>query len=307
MQRLDEYREYLKSLPLPELQNTADTGYLLAFIDGDRDAMARNLHMVGENGSGYTLASDTAAYFGHATQARELAERAVAADITADVQENGAISLAVAAQWEAAYGNTGSALQLATKAMALAPTSPAAGVESALAFALAGDSSRADALAHDLTQRFPVDEQMQSIWLPAIRGQIALNRKDSGQALRALGAPSQIEAGNIQFIMVGTCLYTSYVRGNAFLAAGDGKAAAPDFRRILDRSGLVDNCWTGALARLGIARANALQAKTSTGAGADAAHVRARAAYQNFLTLWKDADPDIPIYKEAKAEYAKLQ
>jgi eukaryotic-like serine/threonine-protein kinase len=98
-----------------------------------------------------------------------------------------------------------------------------------------------------------------------------------------------------------------YVRGEAYLAAGQGSAAAAEFQKILDHSGIVWNCWTGALARLGVARANALQAKSSQGADADAARVRALAAYKDFLALWKDADPDIPILKEAKAEYAKLQ
>ena len=98
-----------------------------------------------------------------------------------------------------------------------------------------------------------------------------------------------------------------YVRGEAYLAAGQGSAAAAEFQKTLDHSGIVWNCWTGALARLGVARANALEAKDSTGADADLARTRALAAYKDFLTLWKDADPDIPIYKQAKAEYAKLQ
>jgi len=95
--------------------------------------------------------------------------------------------------------------------------------------------------------------------------------------------------------------------GQAYLAAGQGEAAAAEFQKILDRSGIVWNCWTGALARLGVARANASQAKNATGAEADAARVRALAAYQDFLALWKDADPDIPVWRQAKAEYAKLQ
>ena len=98
-----------------------------------------------------------------------------------------------------------------------------------------------------------------------------------------------------------------YVRGEAYLAAGQGSAAAAEFQKILDHSGIVWNCWTGALAHLGVARANALQARTSQGADADAARVRALAAYKDFLTLWKGADPDIPILITAKSEYAKLQ
>jgi hypothetical protein len=97
-----------------------------------------------------------------------------------------------------------------------------------------------------------------------------------------------------------------YVRGEAYLAARQGKEATAEFQKILDHSGIVWNCWTGSLAHLGVARANALQSKTLQSADADAARVRALAAYKDFLTLWKDADPDIPILKQAKAEYAKL-
>ena len=104
-----------------------------------------------------------------------------------------------------------------------------------------------------------------------------------------------------------SCLYPAYVRGNAYLAAGQGNAAAAEFQKILDHSGIVWNCWTGALAHLGVARANGLQAHTSQGTDADAARLRALAAYKDFLALWEDADPDIPILKQAKAEYAKLQ
>ena len=106
--------------------------------------------------------------------------------------------------------------------------------------------------------------------------------------------------------VTGLQVYPTYIGGEAYLAAEQGGAAA-EFQKIVDHSGIVWNCWTGALAHLGVARANALQAKTSQGADADAARVRALAAYEDFLTLWKDADPDIPIHKQAKAEYAKLQ
>ena len=148
---------------------------------------------------------------------------------------------------------------------------------------------------------------MQSLWLPAIQALLALDRKNPAPALNALQAATHIELGNIFFVNNISCLYHVYVRGEAYLAAGQGSAAAAEFQKILDHSGIVWNCWTGALAHLGVARANALQSKTMQGADADAARVRALAAYKGFLTLWKDADPDIPILKEAKAEYAKLQ
>jgi eukaryotic-like serine/threonine-protein kinase len=136
---------------------------------------------------------------------------------------------------------------------------------------------------------------------------LALNKKNPTAALNTLQAASGIELGQIAFVANISCLYHVYVRGEAYLAAGQGSAAATEFQKILDHSGIVWNCWTGALAHLGVARANALQAKTLQGADAAAARVRALAAYKDFLALWKDADPDIPILKEAKAEYAKLQ
>jgi hypothetical protein len=120
-------------------------------------------------------------------------------------------------------------------------------------------------------------------------------------------ASSDLELGQIEAVINMSCLYSVYVRGEAYLAAGKVRASAAEFQRILDHGGIVWNCWTGALAHLGVARANALESKASEGAEADAARVRALAAYKDFLSLWKDADPDIPILKAAKAEYAKLQ
>ena len=172
---------------------------------------------------------------------------------------------------------------------------------------MAGEAARAESLAHDLNKRFPLDTQMQSLWLPAIRAQLALNRKNPAAALSSFRSASAIEFGQISFVANISCLYPTYIRGEAYLAARQGSAAAAEFQKILDHSGIVWNCWTGALAHLGVARAQCLQSRTSQGADADAARVRALAAYKDFLALWKDADPDIPILKEAKAEYAKLQ
>ena len=231
------------------------------------------------------------------SKARELTQRAVDSATRADTKENGAIWRAIAAQREAAYGNASEARQSAADALKLAPASQGVEAEAALAFAMAGDTARAESLAQVLEKRFLLDTQMQSLWLPAIQAQLA-------NALQAARSP--LELGQIAFVANISCLYSMYVRGEAYLAAGQGSAAA-EFQKILDHSGIVWNCWTGALAHLGLARANALQAKTSQGANADAARVRALAAYKDFLALWKDADPDIPILKEAKAEYAKLQ
>jgi tetratricopeptide (TPR) repeat protein len=284
--------------------------YALAFLGADSVVMTEQQRWFAgkpEENLGLALASDTQAYAGHLGKARELTKRAVDSAIRADSKETGAIWQAIAAQREAAYGNPAEARQAAAEALKLVPTSQGVEVEATLAFAMVGDTSRAESLAQDLEKRFPLDTQMQSLWLPVIRAQLALNRKNPAVALNALQAASAIEFGNIPFGNNISCLYQVYVRGEAYLAAGQGSAAAAEFQNILDHSGVVWNCWTGALAHLGMARANALQLRTSQGADADLARTRAFAAYKDFLTLWKDADPDIPILKEAKAEYAKLQ
>jgi hypothetical protein len=257
---------------------------------------------------GLALASDTEAYGGHLAKARDLTKRAVDSAIRADSKETGAIWQANAALQQAAYGNAADARQSAAEALKLAPTSQGVESEAALAFAMAGDTARAELLVQDLGKRFPLDTQMQSLWLPAIQAQLALNRKTPALAADHLQHTlPPIEYGQIGFVANLYCLYPTYVRGEAYLAAGQGTAATAEFQKIIDHSGIVLNCWTGALAHLGVARANALQSRTSQGADADAARVRALAAYKDFLTLWKDADPDIPILKEARAEYAILQ
>jgi DNA-binding winged helix-turn-helix (wHTH) protein/Tfp pilus assembly protein PilF len=285
--------------------------YALAFLDSDSAAMAAQQQWFAgrpeyEN-YGLALASDTEAYRGHVAKARELTRRAVDSAIHADSRENGATWQANAALQQAAYNNSAEARQAAAAALKVSATSPGAKAEAALAFAMAGDTARAESLAQDLEKRFPLDTQMQSLWLPAIRAQLALDRKDPAAALRAPQAGSPDKLGTIQFVNNLSCLYPVYVRGEAYLANGQGTAAAAEFQKILDHSGIVWNCWTGALARLGVARANAVQARTSQGADAVAARARSLAAYEGFLTLWKDADPDLPILKAAKAEYTKLQ
>ena len=313
LQRFDEAREIIHQAQALKADGSVlhNTLYALAFLGADSAAMAEQQQWYAgkpEESYGLSLASDTEAYGGHLGKARELTKRAVASAVRADSTETGAIWQAIAAQREAAFGNAAEALRRAAEALKLAPTSEGVGVEAALAFAMASDTTRADSLARDLGKRFPLDTQIQSLWLPTIQAQLALDRKNAAPALNDLQAASPIELGAIAFIANGSCLYHVYVRGEAYLATGQGSAAAAaEYQKILDHSGIVWNCWTGALAHLGVARANALQSRTSQGADADAARVRARAAYQDFFTLWRDADPEIPILKQAKAEYAKLQ
>ncbi len=312
LQRFDEMRQIIqqaqaRKLDIYILHNAL---YALAFLGANSPAMAEQQQWFAgkpEENDGLSLASDTEAYAGHMGKARELTKRSLDSAIRADSKETGAIWHENAALREAAFGNATEAKQAAAEGLKLVPASQGVEVEAALALAMAGDTARAESLAQDLGKRFPLHTQMQSLWLPAIQAQLALDRKNPAAALNTLQAASSIELGQITFVTNISCLYPVYVRGEAYLAAGQGSAAAAEFQKILDHSGIVWNCWTGALARLGVARANALQSRTSQGADSDAARVRALAAYKDFLTLWKDADPDIPILKDAKAEYAKLQ
>jgi serine/threonine protein kinase/tetratricopeptide (TPR) repeat protein len=313
LQRFDETRQIIHEAQARKLDSfyLRSALYALAFLGSDSAAMAEQqqwfLGKPDYENMGLALASDTEAYGGHLGKARELTKRALDSAIRADSKENGAIFQENAAIAQAAYGNPAEARQSAAEASKLAPTSQGVEVEAALAFAMAGESARAESLAQDLGKRFPLDTQMQSLWLPTIQAQLALDKKNPAAALTALQAASPIEWGQILFLNNMSCLYHVYIRGEAYLAARQGKEAAAEFQKIIDHSGIVWNCWTGALAHLGVARANALQARTSQGADADLARSRALADYKDFLTLWKDADPDIPILKEAKAEYEKLQ
>jgi eukaryotic-like serine/threonine-protein kinase len=312
LQHFDETRQLVEEARTRKLDNPMfhNALYTLASLGDDSTAMAEQQQWFSgkpdyENW-GLALASDTAAYGGHVGKAQELTKRAVDSAIRADSKEDGAVWQANAALHQAGYGDSKDARQSAEAALKLAPTSQGVETEAALAFAMAGDTARAESLAQDLGKRFPLDTQTQMVWLPAIRGQLALEKKNPVSALTILQTGSSIELGQILFLNNLSCLYPAYVRGEAYLAAGKGVPAAAEFQRILDHSGLVWNCWTGALAHLGVARANALQSRSASGAEADAARFRALAAYKDFLTLWKDADPDVPILKQAEAEYAVL-
>jgi len=313
LQRLAEARQILLQAPPSKVDSPLfhNALYGLAFLEADSAAMAEQGRWFADKPDyeswGLSLASDTEAYGGHLRAARNLVQRAVDSAVRNDGKETAAIYLAIAAQREAAFGNLADARQTEARALKLAPKSRAAESEAALAFAMAGDRERGQSLAKDLEERFPLDTQMKAVWLPAIRAQLALDQKNPAAALHDTQGVSEIEFGSISFVNNVSCLYEGYVRGEAYLAAGQGKAAASEFQTILNHSGIVWNCWTGAMARLGLARANALQFRTSQGADADAARVRALAAYEDFLTLWKDADPEIPVLKQAKADYAKLR
>jgi serine/threonine protein kinase/tetratricopeptide (TPR) repeat protein len=257
LQRFDEARQMAQRAQAQKLDVFLlhNALYALGFLGSDSTSMAEQQHWFTgkpEENFGLSLASDTEAYAGHLHKAREMTKQSVDSAVRADSKETGAIWQEIAAQREAAFGNATEAEQEAVQGLRLYPVSESVEVEADLAFAMAGDAARAESLAQDLNKRFPLDTQMQSLWLPAIQAQLALNRKDSALALNALQAASPIELGQIPFVANLSCLYPTYIRGEAYLAAGQGSAAAAELQKILDHSGIVWNCWTGALSHLGV-------------------------------------------------------
>ncbi|HEX4716188.1 MAG TPA: tetratricopeptide repeat protein, partial [Ktedonobacteraceae bacterium] len=283
-QQLDGVRQTIQQAQARKIDNFVlhNALYALAFLKADSPALAEQQKWYASQPDsetfGLSLASDTEAYAGHLGKARELTKHSVESAIRADSKENGAISHENAAIREAAFGNAKDAKQAATKGLQFTPTSQSVGVEAALAYAMTGDTVRAESLAQELNKRFPLDTQVQSLWLPAIQARVALNRKNPAAAIESLQPAIPIELGQIAFVNNISCLYPNYIRGEAYLAAGQSKPAATEFQKILDHNGIVWNCWTGALAHLGVARANALESKSSQGAEADAARARALAA-----------------------------
>jgi eukaryotic-like serine/threonine-protein kinase len=295
--RLDEARETAQEAQAHNLDNPANhlLLYGIDFLQHDAAGMEREAAgLMGKPGFEdvmLDLESDTAAYAGQFSKARELTRRASESAQRADQRETAAGYEAEAAWREALVGNMSLAKQQAQAALALSTGRNVEAV-SAISLGLAGDATQATRLASDLAKRFPEDTIVQSNYLPTIRAVAALQEGSAGKAIEALVPVAPYELGS-----VGQPFYPVYLRGEAYLAAHQGAAAAAEFQKILDHPGVVANSPIGALAHLGLGRAYAL-----SGDGA-----KARAAYQDFLALWKDADPDIPILKEAKAEYAKLQ
>jgi tetratricopeptide (TPR) repeat protein len=242
------------------------------------------------------LEAETEAYAGHLNKARELTRRAVDSALRADNKGAASIWELEGAFREEIFGES-DARERALAGMNIAPDSPEAQEFGALVLAGSGDAKRPESLMQELQKRFPFHTMVQSYWLPTIRAQIALVNKQPQQAIGMLQAAVPVELGISLSTPGPSCLYPVYVRGEAYLGAGQGSAAAAEFQKLLDHRGITFSCTTGALAHLGLGRAYALAGDKT----------KAHAAYQDFFALWKDADPDIPILKEAKAEYAKLQ
>jgi eukaryotic-like serine/threonine-protein kinase len=275
--------------------------YQIAFLQNDLAGMAQQVSSsAGTPGVEATLVAneaDTAAYSGRLRTAREFSRQAVDSAERAGNKEAAATYSALSALREALFGNADEARRRATLAMKH-PAGHDLQYASALAWAYAGDDERAQKLTDDLGQRFPEATIVQFNYLPTLRAKLAVSKRKASEARETLRAALPYELGRTTYSSYGwTAMYPVFVRGEAYLAAHQGSAAAAEFQKILDHRGIVLNEPIGALAHLQLGRAYAMQGDTA----------KARAAYQDFLTLWKDADPDIPIFIAAKAEYAKLK
>jgi DNA-binding winged helix-turn-helix (wHTH) protein/tetratricopeptide (TPR) repeat protein len=279
--------------------------YMIAFLKGDKAGMEREAALARErrgvddwmsNSEGFVLA-----YSGHLEAARKMSQLAADLARKSERRDTEALYEADAAVREALFGNVSTARQRATHALELSKSRDVAyGVGFALA--LSGDSSRSQALTEDLTRRLPEDTRVQFTYAPTLRALLALNHSQPSKAVELLqtaipyegGSPS---TGGSEFLLGVGSLYPAYVRGLAYLAAHQGTEAAAEFQKILDHRGIVVSDPIGALAHLQLGRAYALSGDKT----------KAKSAYQDFLTLWKDADSEIPILKKAKAEYAQLR
>ena len=301
LNRLDEAEAVFKQAEERKLENESmlQNHYLLAFLKADAAKMTElALAAVGKPGTEDQLLasqSDTEGWHGKLKNAHELTRRAMNSAEHNDAKESAASYQAAASLREVESGNREQGRADANGALKLAPNRDVR-VVTALALARASDTAGAEKLAAELDKTYPLDTLVQRNWLPTIRAAVALERKDPNRAIELLKDASKIELGQPTSSLT-IFLCPVYVRGEAYLMLHDGNAAAAEFQKFIDHRGLVGNFPWGAIARLGLARSYAMQGDTA----------KAKAAYQDFLILWKDADPDIPIYKQAKAEYAKLQ
>jgi len=271
--------------------------YVLAFAEGDATGMQRYFDAaMGKPGFEdilLTMRSDVDAYYGRLANARESSKRASESAKNNGAKETAALWQAYAALHEAEFGYTREALQQADAALSAAPGRDVR-VLAGMALARAGYTSEANKLAEGLNQDFPLDTTVQVYVLPSIRAMLAINRNEGKQSLKLLEAASGYElACPAAFVYTQPPLYPTYLRGQAYLKAGEGQLAVAEFQKV---SAFHYSYPLESLARLQLGRAYVMSGEINLG----------KAAYQDFLNLWKDADPDIPILKQAKAEYAKL-
>jgi eukaryotic-like serine/threonine-protein kinase len=301
LNRTEEAKKTLEQAQALKFNSAELVGFLydLDFLRGDVAGMERQVKAaMGQPGTEDELLAaqaDTESYYGHLRNAREFTRRAVDSARRNGEQEAAAGYAAVGALREAEFGNAEMAQQAAKDALAIAPAREVRTL-AALTFARAHEENKAIALVEGLNGQYPSDTLLQSYWLPTVRAAVELDRHNPANVFDHLQPVEPYELGLASTLTTNVYPYPVYVRGQACVLAREGNRAETEFQKILHHRGVVVNSPLGALARLGLARAYAIQGNS----------VKARAAYQDFLTLWKDADPDVPILKQAKSEYANL-
>jgi serine/threonine protein kinase/Flp pilus assembly protein TadD len=274
--------------------------YLLAFFSGETAEMERQVAWAsghpGDEDQVLNIHADTQAYYGRLEKARDLSRRAVDSALRADAKETAALELVFQATREAEVGNVAAAHGAVARGLALAPGRDVR-ILAALALARSRETAQSTTILEGLQKSDPTNTLLKVYWLPLIQGSIALAQQAPDRALVALEPSLAYELGGPPPVGAGGTMYPAYIRGLAYLAQRNGPAAAAEFQKFLDHPGTVLNSVLGSLARLQLGRAYVLSGDTA----------KAKSAYQDFLTLWKDADADVPILKEAKVEYAKLQ
>jgi eukaryotic-like serine/threonine-protein kinase len=274
--------------------------YVMAFLQNDLSGMKLQTSWGAEKPGVedwfLNLQADSSAYIGKFRQARDLSRHAVVLANGSGEVETAAGYESFSAVRESLIGNPVEAKEHVAAALRLSRGREVLAA-AALALAFSGNVAESEARANEMVQRFPEDTLVKYNYLPTIRARLALNRNQASKAIEAVEVAAPYELGAVGDRPFTLSLYPAYVRGQAHLVAGHGIEAASEFQKIIDHPGVVQNELIGALAGLGLARANVLQGNTP----------KALPEYQEFLTLWKDADPEIPILKQAKAEYAKLQ
>jgi DNA-binding winged helix-turn-helix (wHTH) protein/tetratricopeptide (TPR) repeat protein len=301
LDRLDEAKATLNQAQASKLDGAGLhwIGYYLGFLQGDIAQMEQQVAWAaGKPGTEDILLSaqsDTEAYYGRLNGARDFSRRAVDSAVRADANEAAALWRVTAALREAELGKTAKARDDVRQALALAPGRNVK-IFAALTLARANDTARALALAHELEKNYPSNTVLKIYRLPTINAAIALSKGNSSQALETLEIVKPYELGAPTPSFYET-LYPPYLRGEAYLLARNGSAAVAEYQKVINHRGIALNFPPGVLAHLGLARAYAMQGNTA----------RAKSAYNDFFTLWKNADPDIPILIAAKTEYAKLK
>jgi tetratricopeptide (TPR) repeat protein len=294
----------------PDLYPLRAWRYILAFLQNDTKTMAEQIRWAtGKKGIEDVLLgydSEVLALQGQLRKSREQSRRAVASANEADETETAAGYRANSALQEALFGNRDDARKSVLGANRRSDSRDLQ-YATGLVLALVGDTEKSQSIAENLAKSFPEDTAVRFNYLPTLHAQLALNRGDTAGAVESLQMTSSRELMIPGGPTIDLVMLPVFVRGKAYLKAHQGSEAAVEFQKILDRQGLLGFSPIRALANLYLARAYAIQSDSLSGPEADAAKAKVRAAYESFLTLWKDADLDIPILKEAKAEYAKLQ